>query len=175
MTRIIAFLFSCAVLCSCQAQEKITEHVYKLKDGKSEGATISDFSMLQGDWSGTGLGGQVDELWMPARAEQMHGIFRMEEEGKLVFTEYMSILKDSLSYVLKVKHFSPEFIGWEEKDDAIEFRFIKKENNTLYFSGLTAIRKDDNHLDIYVAFKNEDGTTTEEIFTFTKNDNTNDK
>jgi len=160
---------------NCQAQEKITEHVYKLNNGKSEIATISDFSILEGDWSGTGLGGQVDELWMPARAEQMHGVFRMEENGELIFTEYMTILKDSLSYLMKVKHFSPEFKGWEEKDDAIEFRYIKKENNTLYFSGLTAVRKDANHLDIYVAFKNDNGTTTEEIFTFTKNDNTNEK
>lgn len=97
----------------------------------------------------------------------MHGIFRMEQEGKLIFTEYMSILKDSISFVMKIKHFTPEFDGWEEKDEATEFRFIKKENNTLYFSGLTATLVDNNHLNIYVAFK-EDEKTTEELFAFKK-------
>lgn len=116
MIRILGIIISCALLSSCYAQDKITEHVYKLTEGShSEVATISDFSILEGDWSGTGLGGQVDELWMPARADKMHGVFRMEENGELIFTEFMTMMKDSISYVMKVKHFSPEFEGWEEK------------------------------------------------------------
>ena len=167
MVKILTFLAACLLISSCSAQNKITEHVYKLNDGGSQSATISDFGILEGDWTGAGLGGDCDELWLPARDNQMHGIFRMEQDGALIFTEYLSILEDSISYIMKVKHFSPQFVGWEEKDDAAEFRFIKKEKNTLYFSGLTAERIDDNHLNIYVAFK-EDNKTTEEVFTFKK-------
>lgn len=162
-----SFLFLFCIS-SCVAQNKVTDHIYLLGDGKSESATIEDFSLLEGDWTGKGMGGQCDELWMPARAGQMHGIFRMSAEGEMVFTEFMTIIEDSLSYAMKIKHFSPEFIGWEEKDEGVEFRFIRKDKNTLYFSGLTATRKDDNHLDIYVAMKNDDGTTTEELFAFKK-------
>jgi len=35
-----------------------------------------------------------------------------------------------------------------KKEESIDFRFIKKENNILYFSGLTAHRKDDSQLNI---------------------------
>ncbi len=153
---------------SCVAQNKLTDHVYRLGDGKSELATIEDFSLLVGDWTGEGMGGKCDELWMPSRAGQMHGVFRMSADDKLVFTEFMTIMEDSLSYVMKIKHFSPDFDGWEEKDETVDFRFIRKDNFTLYFSGLTATRKDDNHLDIYVAMKNDDGTTSEELFAFKK-------
>lgn len=158
------------ILCSscCVAQQQITEHVYKIKNGNSESATIEDFSLLEGDWTGNGLGGQCDELWLPAMADQMHGIFRMEKEGNLIFTEYMTILEDSISFVMKVKHFSPEFEGWEKADEAVNFRFIKKENNTLYFSGLTVTRKDKDDLNIYVAMKQDDGSVNEELFAFKK-------
>jgi len=168
MKTIFTLFVTCLLMQSCSAQHKLTEHVYKLKDETPATASIEDFGILEGDWSGTGLGGQVDELWMPAMAGQMHGVFRMEEEGNLIFTEFMTILEDSLSYVMKIKHFSPTFDGWEEKNESTDFRFIKKEDNTLYFSGLTAIRKDDKHLNIYVAMKQEDGSITEELFVFKK-------
>jgi len=168
MYKLLVFSFFILGSSSCAAQHKITEHVYKIEDGKSESARIEDFSILEGDWAGTGLGGQCDELWLPAMADQMHGIFRMEQEGNLIFTEYMTVLEDSISFVMKVKHFSPEFDGWEKSDEAVDFRFIKKENNTLYFSGLTVTRKDENNLNIYVAMKQDDGSVTEELFEFKK-------
>ena len=168
MKRLLFFIVGFVQMTNCVAQEKLTEHVYTLKNEISENATIEDFKLLEGNWTGSGLGGEVDELWMAPRAGQMNGIFRMEQDGELVFTEYMTILQDSISYLMKVKHFSPNFEGWEEKEEAVDFRFIKKENNRLYFSGLTAHRKDDSHLDIYVAFKHDDGSRTEELFAFKK-------
>lgn len=167
MERIMMALLVCCFL-NCSAQNKLTEHIYEYHDDAQQ-ATIETFRILEGSWTGEGLDGNFDELWMPARDNQMHGIFRLEQEGKLVFTEFMSIMKDSIGYSMKIKHYSPDFTGWEEKDDAVDFRFIKKEGDKIYFSGLTIHRKDENHLDIYVAFKQDDGSHKEELFTYTKN------
>lgn len=163
-------LFTSILFClsSCHAQQKITDNIYE-HNGNAQEATIETFEILEGSWTGTGLDGKFDELWMPPRDNQMHGVFRLEQEGKLIFTEFMSIMKDSIGYSMKIKHFSPDFTGWEEKDDAVDFRFIKKEGDRIYFSGLTIHRKNADNLDIYVAFKQDDGSYKEELFTYTKN------
>ena len=150
-------------------QEKQTEHVYRIDSGYiAPQVDIQDFAGIVGSWSGTGLGGVCDELWMPPRDNIMHGIFRLIMDGKLVFSEYLSLGDSGEGYSLKVKHFTPEFIGWETKEDFVNFRFIKIEENTIYFSGLT-IEHSDDKLNIYVAFRQKDGSTKEELFAFTKN------
>jgi len=164
----LVLLVSLTFQIGCNAQQKLTENIYEFKDLQQE-ATVETFKILEGSWTGEGLGGQFDELWMPARDNQMHGIFRLERDGKLVFTEYMSIMRDSIGYSMKIKHYSPDFTGWEEKDDAVDFRFIKKEGDWIYFSGLTIHRKGEDNLNIYVAFKQDDGSHKEELFTYTKN------
>ena len=168
MLKFLAITLSCFLFLSCHAQQKLTENILQYEDHAND-ASIDTFKLLEGSWTGEGLGGQFDELWMPPRDQQMHGVFRLERDGKLVFTEYMSIMKDSIGYSMKIKHYSPDFSGWEEKDDHVDFRFIKKEGDWIYFSGLTIHRKGEQHLDIYVAFKQEDGSHKEELFTYTKN------
>ena len=70
---------------------------------------------------------------------------------------------------LKVKHFTPEFVGSETKEDFIDFRFIDIKENLMLFSGLT-IECFEKKLNIYVAFRQKDGSTTEEAFEFSKNE-----
>ena len=166
-------IFACIVLslmsCSTLAQEKITEHIYKRTEAsKLPTGNIEDFDILIGEWHGEDNGSTYDELWMEPMNNTMHGIFRLEKAGEIDFTEYLTIVKDSISYAMKIKHFTAEFEGWEEKDDAVVFRFIKRENNTLYLSGLTADLIDKNNLMIYVAFRQDDDSVTEGKFAFTK-------
>lgn len=151
------------------AQNRSTEHVYKADSTTvAQAATIADFSMLIGNWTGKGLGGNCDENWLGPVDNRMHGIFRLVKDGKLVFTEYMNIGQDSTGWALKVKHFMPDFVGWEEKDKSVDFRFIRAEKNALYFSGITFVREEKNKLAIYLAFRQKNKTYREEVFTFEK-------
>lgn len=168
MLRFLILISSFTWLISCNGQEKLTDNIYKLGE-EAQKASIETFELLEGSWTGEGLGGQFDELWMPERDNQMHGIFRLERDGKLVFTEYMSIMADSIGYSMKIKHFGPDFKGWEPADEVVDFRFIKKEGDWIYFDGLSIRRKSPDNLDIYVAFKQDDGSHKEELFTYTKN------
>jgi hypothetical protein len=152
-----------------QAQTQLTTHILG-KDSANvlQPATIHDFEIITGYWAGNGMGGKCEEAWFPPVDNRMHGVFRYAKENNLIFTEFMSILQDSSGWVLKMKHFTPDLVGWEEKDRSVEFRFIKRETNTLYFSGLTFVKEDENTLTIYLAFKQKDNTYSEEVFSFSR-------
>ncbi len=162
-------LILCLGTTVCTAQTQLTENVYKIDSAASSGkASAEDFAMLVGHWTGTGLGGVCDENWLSPADNRMHGVFRLVKDGKIVFTEYMSILQDSAGWALKVKHFTPDFVGWEAKDKSVDFRFIRAEKNALYFSGITFIVEENKKLTIYLAFRQKDKTYREEVFVFTK-------
>ena len=147
------------------AQKKATAHVFlEDKNQPCPKIVLSDFEMITGHWIGSGLGGEVDELWMPARQGQLQGVFRLENNGQIIFTEYMSLVQYSIGWMLKIKHFSKDFEGWEDRDKSETFRLIKAEKNALYFSGISYIRPSEDELLIFVAFKQKDGSYREEVF-----------
>ena len=138
MNKIIGFIVMLVIISSTQAQE-----ILQLKDGVTQQKTkLSQLSWLAGNWKGTGLGGNCDELWMPAGDSSMQGIFRFYEKGKLQFTEYMNVIQESDgTLAVKLKHFSADLSPWEEKDKWTIFKLIKVENQTAYFNGMTYQRK----------------------------------
>lgn len=149
----------------CLGQTKNTENTVRLDEGRSgDKASIADVSWLAGSWTGTGLGGQSDEIWSQPSAGVMMGTYRLIMEGKPVFYEMMWLLESEGTIVLRLKHFSPELIGWEEKDKTVDFKFVKKNGNRLYFSGLTFEKKDGKELNIFLALRQKDGSVKEEVF-----------
>lgn len=105
--------------------------------------TLESLSWLVGYWKGTGLGGECDELWLPAVDNNMIGTFRFSMDGKVIFTEFMNIVQENGRLYLKLKHFNRDLSGWEEKEKWTEFKFIKAEGQTAYFNGLTFHREGD--------------------------------
>ncbi|MFK7817864.1 MAG: DUF6265 family protein [Planctomycetaceae bacterium] len=150
------------------AQEKLTEHTLKVTtDAKPAKAELSQFKFLQGAWSGTGLGAKCDEMWTAPAGDCMLGTFRMVKEKKLVFTEFCMLQKDADGgVVLRLKHFNPNFDGWEKKDKFVSFPLVKVEKNTAYFGGLTYAQQADGSLKVWVAMKKKDGTFNEGAFHF---------
>ena len=63
----------------------------------------------------------------------MQGIFTLSREGELTFSEAMTLVEEEGSLVLKVKHFTPEFVGWEEKDGFVSFPLVGLGENEAYF------------------------------------------
>jgi uncharacterized protein YndB with AHSA1/START domain len=171
MKRFVLFGSSVIVLLvtfSCSfAQSKFTEHTLKLDEGSSPApAELRDFQWLVGRWVGEGLGGECEEVFLPAWNGTMVGTFRYAKEGKLVFSEYFSFTQSDGGVVLKLKHFNPDLVGWEEKDGMVNFPLIRVENNAVYFGGLTYQLNDDGVLNVWVAMKNRSGDIGEAEFTF---------
>lgn len=99
-------------------------------------AKIGDAAWLAGRWVGEGLGGTVEETWAPPGGGQMFGHFRLVRDGKPVFYELMLLDEHQGGLRLRVKHFNPDFTGWEEKDGWHSFEPESVGANSLRFKGL---------------------------------------
>lgn len=167
VSTLIAWLCLLLLAQSALAQGQNTEHTLKLDEGtKPVSADLREFEWLVGRWVGEGLGGQCEEIFLPVWNDTLFGSFRYASEGKLVFSEFFSLVRTEAGVILKLKHFHPDMVGWEEKDKMVNFPLIKVEKNAAYFGGLTYKLNDDGELKVWVAMKGKDGKVGEADFTF---------
>lgn len=160
-TLFLVILFSLAL----SAQVKNTENTVKLAEGQAGAkAGINDISWLSGSWSGTGLGGVSEEVWSKPNGGIMVGTYRLIIDGKPIFYEMMWMLEREGSLILRLKHFSPELVAWEEKDKTVDFKFVDRVGDRMRFSGLTFEKVGDRKLNIYLALRQKDGSVKEEVF-----------
>jgi hypothetical protein len=101
---------------------------------------VGDLNWMVGYWTGPGLGGECEEVWMPAVDGHMIGTFRFWDDGKLVFSEFINLIQEGESISMKLKHFNPDLSGWEEKEEWTTFKLIELSQNKVWFDGLTIER-----------------------------------
>jgi hypothetical protein len=109
--------------------------------------SIVDMDWISGHWSGDALGGQFEETWNPATAGEMLGMFKLIQDDKVVFYELMTIVPHEDSYVLRLKHFGPGLVGWEEKDKSVEFPLESISETEIKFKGLKFSRATESSID----------------------------
>jgi hypothetical protein len=162
-------LTSIALACSvgvplAPAQDKVTEHTYRLAESESSpNAVIDEVAWLAGHWLGEGLGGISEEVWSPPRAGAMMGAYRLIKDGKTAFYEILTIMEERGSLVFRLKHFNADLTAWEEKEKTVDFPLVKLEKNAAHFRGLSLYREGDV-LTIYLALHQDDGSVEEAVF-----------
>ncbi|MCS4436673.1 DUF6265 family protein [Aquiflexum gelatinilyticum] len=164
MTNKSFFLFLMAFLIFGKTSAQ--EVLYLEKDQAAGNGSIQQLDWIVGYWSGTGLGGECDELWLPAQDNSMVGTFRFMMNGSLIFSEYMNMVEEDGKLFLKLKHFNRDLSAWEAKEEWTIFKFIKTENQTAYFSGIT-FHRDGDELILKLALTN-DGVKSIEEFRYKK-------
>ena len=153
------------LLCSSAvwAQEKNSEHTYKLTDKSAQPpATLEDVSWLVGNWEGEAFGNHMEEVWNPPSAGSMVGMFKIYDDKGVGFYEILLIKEENNSLNLKVKHFTADFVAWEDKEGYVNFPLVKIEKDAIHFSGLSFYRTDENNFIGYIVLKSSDGTVSEE-------------
>lgn len=100
-------------------------------------ASLDDFKWIVGHWTGTGLGGTSDEMWMPPAAGAILGSFRQLQDGKVVFYEILTFTEREGTVVLRLKHFNADLTGWEEKGQVLEFPLVKLTATEAVFNAMT--------------------------------------
>ena len=163
-----AWLASLAILVfnSANGQTQRTEHTFKLDDPNDRPpATLEDVSWLIGSWSGEAFGNTFEAVWNPPSGGSMIGLFKTLNDGEVGFYEILLLVEEEGSLSLKVKHFSPDFVAWEEKADFINFRFIGTDKDAIHFSGLSFYRMSDDEFHGYIAMNNN-GNIREEKLTY---------
>jgi len=130
-------------------------------------ATIEDAEWLSGRWVGEGLGGEMEEIWSPPVGGQMVGHFRLVRDGAPVFYELMLLDIADGGLRMRIKHFNPDFTGWEEKDAWVTFAPVSVSAEELVFSSLRIVRQGEDSLLMYLRIRYADGVR-EEVLRFNR-------
>jgi hypothetical protein len=140
----------------------------QLAAAEQEVISIDDFAFLKGFWQGTGFGGKSEEMWMPPVDGRMFGIFKQSENSELVFTEFMEILESDGGFILRLKHFNPDFSGLEEKNDYVTFKLSSLTKTKAVFAGLSYEIIGPDALRVELKLHETDGRTVTEVFDFSR-------
>lgn len=140
---------------SAQAQVvSNTPNTVRLAEGAPRpAATVADLAWLTGQWTGEGLGGQIDEVWSDVRGGAMVGYFRLVRDGNPVFYELLTLVEHEGSVEMRLRHANPDMTGWEERNDFVTFKLAKLEPDAVWFNGLTFKRINDDLIEGYIALR----------------------
>jgi hypothetical protein len=93
---------------------------------KSVGVLIvEDLAWLAGSWRGEKDGTTIEEQWSKPVGNAMMGMFRWLQEGRVRFYEFMTIEREAEGIVLRIKHFGPGLIPWEEEQESVAFVLVE--------------------------------------------------
>lgn len=152
-----------------RAQETALKHVVRADENtRYYKGSIQDLAWLEGSWQGVGLGGVCEEIWEKPNDDTMMGMFKMMKEGKPVFYEFFILFENQDCIELRLKHFNPDFEGWEAREEYVTFKLIDLEGQKAVFDGLTFEKIGDNELQVFVDIEYGEGNVVEELFKFEK-------
>jgi hypothetical protein len=148
----VSFLLTwCAGL---HAAEPRTEHTFKLSEGEAPPTgTLEDVAWLAGSWTGTAFGGPFEAVWTPPSAGSMVGLFKLLDGDEVNFYEILTLKVDDGRLGIKVKHFTKDFIAWEEKDEYTHFKLVRIDDNAVHFSGISFYRVGEDRMEVYLVMR----------------------
>lgn len=132
---------------------------------QAQPAAIEDAAWLAGRWIGEGFGGQMEETWAPPVGGQMIGHFRHWRDGEPQFYEFMLMDVVDGGVRLRVKHFNPDFTGWEERGEWVTFAPVSAGPEALVFDGLEIRRESGDRILMTLRIRRGDAVS-EEVLRF---------
>lgn len=141
---------------ACAAQAQTAPHT-------EQQATIEDAAWLAGRWVGEGFGGQMEEAWAPPVGGQMVGHFRYWRDGEPQFYEILLLDVVEGGVRMRVKHFNPDFTGWEQPDEWHTFEPVSAGPDALVFHGLEIRRVDEDRMEMTLRMRRGDVVENEEL------------
>lgn len=135
----------------------------KSQDTLKTSDVLSKMAWLEGRWTGDGFGGESEEIWSPAADGTMMGMYRHIKDGKVKFYEFIHLNEKGM----KLKHFTPDLVAWEDKEGHIMFSMIEVTDNKIILKGLTIERKSADTMEMHLQMKYGDELKTE-VFHFNR-------
>jgi hypothetical protein len=95
---------------------------------------MKSLAFISGKWTATMSWGNLEEYWSEPMGNCMMCTFRCVNNGKVIFYEFIVIEQqpDSLP-VMKLRHFNPGNIAWEDKNTPYIYPLVKIEKNKARF------------------------------------------
>lgn len=144
-------------------------HTLSLEGAASPPATLADAAWLVGRWTGEGLGGRVEELYLAPAGGAMPGIFRLTGPDDAVrFYEIMTLVETEGSLLYRLKHFRGDLTGWEERTETVDFPLVRADAEGLWFDGLTFRRLGPDAMEVWVRIGGGEGGPREARFSYVR-------
>ena len=134
-------------------------------------AHVKDIEFMKGVWRLQHAWGDMEEIWGPPMGNNMICAYRCVKDGKIVFYEFIVIEQSDSVPVMKLRHFNPGSIGWEDKNTPYLYPLVALEQNKAVFerqdkkSRLIYERKSPNQL-ISVLEREKEGKWDREEFRY---------
>ena len=139
------------------AQEPFANTLKFNENIESPTASLSDAKWIQGHWRGEAFGGIIEEVWTPPLGNSMMCAFKLIVENEVQFYELVTLVEENGTLIMRLKHFDGKMIGWEDKDESIDFKLVKATDDILYFDEFTFERVSDDEMTIYVVIESNGG------------------
>lgn len=166
MTSLIhAALLSLCIVTAIASVGEPTETLASSRVVPGADADIEEFAWMAGHWRGEGFGGVCEEIWSEPLGGTMMGSFRLVKDDEVVFYELVLICEDDDGMAMKVKHFTKDFVAWEDKKGALRFALESVAPDEAQFSGLE-FKRDGDALKIRLRMRSSDGKINWEELTF---------
>jgi len=131
-------------------------------------ATPAALGWLTGSWVGRNGPDRVEEHWAPLAGNSLVGTFRWVKGDAVHFYELLAVEQDGDGVRLRIKHFDPKLVGWEERERAAEWLLVHLGEREAAFLELdvSAVRwaiyrrEGDDRLVSYFASETEEITDT---------------
>lgn len=142
------------------------QNTLSLEEGAiSPKADLSSVIWMEGHWRGEAFGGIVEEIWSPPLGASMMFSFKHVADGKVTFYELGHIREADNTMIFQLKHFGGDLKGWEEKDETVDAKLVKIDENRIYFDDFTFEQISDDEINIYVIIE-EEGKSEEAKFNY---------
>ena len=115
----------CAVLGVAQTSKNENKKPAQVK--------LEDLAFICGHNRGESEGTIIDEHWSEVGGDTMIGMFRQIKNGKAQMYEFLTIEQTAAGPVLRLKHFDPGLVGWEEKAQAYSYPLVRWKPNEAVF------------------------------------------
>lgn len=126
-------------------------------------ASIGDVRWLEGHWIGKMPEGRVDQYFLPPAAGQMPSFVRSLNDKGIIFYEIASFVERDGTIFIRLRHFTPDLIGWEDRSGAIERPLLAIEGGNLFFDRASFIRTGEDTYTVY--FLNMEGAKERDTLT----------
>ncbi|MFD1255485.1 DUF6265 family protein [Mucilaginibacter terrae] len=134
--------------------------------------SINDLSFMAGTWILKHKWGDMEEFWGPPMGNNMVSSYRCVKDGKVVFYEFVVIEHNSGFPVMKMRHFNPGNIGWEEKNKPLVYKIVFHSKSKVTFESadklvrLTYERLNPQKMDVLLEEKNKKGIWQTDVFNY---------
>lgn len=89
------------------------------------GATPAALGWMTGSWIGSNGADRVEEHWSPVAGDTLVGMLRWVKDGRVFFYELLAVEPQVDEVRLRIKHFDPGLVGWEDRDRAAEWLLVQ--------------------------------------------------